>query len=41
MMKQYVKPQIIEEELEIIDLIAASNFGEEQPGDFVVNLWDE
>ena len=40
-MKEYVKPNIIEEHLEIIDVIAES-FGTNQPGDrIVIDFWDE
>ncbi len=36
-MREYNKPQIIEENLEIIDVIAKS-FGEDQAGDRIVDF---
>ena len=32
-MIKYIKPKITEEEIELEDVIAESNFGEELPGD--------
>lgn len=40
-MKDYIKPSIIEEEFDIVDIIAKS-FGNPQPGDReVTDFWDE
>lgn len=40
-MKNYIKPSVIEEDLEILDVIAES-FGEGQPGDKIIpDFWEE
>jgi len=40
-MKEYIKPLLEEENLEMEDIMTSSSFGGEEPGDVEVDFWND